>query len=264
MSRTHHRWRQARRRGGEAPRPERGHRKKDGKLERLREAVIWEAAALMSREGVSCYLDAKRIAADRVLGGAGARSLAMRPGALPSNGELRSAVLVLAERSEGAERRARLFAMRALALEMMEALEEFSPRLIGSVASGHVRRGSDVDLHVFTDDEDRLFEALTALELPWRAERVCIRTPTGFQEYTHVYVELDVVVELSVYETAELRRQPRSSTDGRPIDRVSPARLAALIAREHPEDQASWAETGERPEVEAGEAPGPFDGLILG
>jgi len=40
------------------------------------------------------------------------------------------------------------FAMRVIALEAMQALERFSPRLIGSVATGHVRRGSDIDLHV--------------------------------------------------------------------------------------------------------------------
>jgi predicted nucleotidyltransferase len=42
--------------------------------------------------------------------------------------------------------------MRIVALEAMEALARFTPRLIGSVATGHVRSGSDVDLHVFAWD----------------------------------------------------------------------------------------------------------------
>ncbi|MCB9796401.1 MAG: nucleotide-binding enzyme [Alphaproteobacteria bacterium] len=262
MSRTDHRWRRERRRGEHPKPPPRAHRKKDGKLERLREQVIWEAARLMCREEVGSYYDAKRMAADRVLGHAGARSLAMRPGSLPSNGEVRAAILLLAERSEGAARRARLFSMRVLALEVMEALEDFQPRLIGSVASGHVRRGSDVDLHVFTEDEDALIAELEDLGLPWRRDRVCIRTPDGFQEYTHVYIELDVVVELSVYAPTELRRVNRSSTDGQPIDRVDAARLEALIAEQHPEAWAAYLEDGERPEVEEGPAPGPWDGLL--
>ena len=33
----------------------------------------------------------------------------------------------------------------------MRLLRPFRPRLIGSVMTGHVRKGSDIDIHVFTD-----------------------------------------------------------------------------------------------------------------
>jgi hypothetical protein len=33
----------------------------------------------------------------------------------------------------------------------MRLLCRFRPRLIGSVMTGHVRKGSDIDLHLFSD-----------------------------------------------------------------------------------------------------------------
>lgn len=45
-----------------------------------------------------------------------------------------------------------------MALRLMRLLEGYAPRLIGSVLTGHVRKGSDIDLHVFSDS----LEAITA------------------------------------------------------------------------------------------------------
>ena len=185
-------------------------------------------------EGVGQYLDAKRTAAQRILGrdGIGAR---VRHEDLPSNGEIRDALLEIARLAEGVDRGRRLFAMRIVALQVLEALEPFGPRLIGSVWSGHVRVGSDVDVHVFCDD-DGLDGHLATLGWRTRDERVEIRVGTEFRQYRHVHV-LDQAfpVELSVYPVAERRILTRSSTDGRPIDRVSWGRLRDRLAQEHPD-----------------------------
>jgi hypothetical protein len=42
-------------------------------------------------------------------------------------------------------------------------------------------------------------------------------------------------VELTVYPRGELRHRPRSSTDGKPIERLSLAAVLSLIDREHPD-----------------------------
>ena len=57
----------------------------------------------------------------------------------------------------------------------LRALSEFSPRLIGSVSTGHIRRGSDIDLHVFTDDLDPLFDRSTYEDKPWIRNPGCSR-----------------------------------------------------------------------------------------
>jgi hypothetical protein len=201
----------------------------------LRGSIALEAARLMYEEGVKQYFTAKRLAAKRLLGRVGGKRLRYRPSDLPSNGEIRDALLVLADFAEGDRRQRRLFAMRVVALGAMKSLEDFEPRLIGSVSTGHIRKGSDIDLHVFTDDPDALIARVKELGWPWETERVTILKFGEIREYLHVHVKLTYDVELTVYERRELRFRPRSSTDGKPIVRVRASALEALIAEEHPE-----------------------------
>lgn len=213
------------------------------RLEKRRLEVARVAARLMVFEGVDQYLPAKRIAARRVLGSE-ARGARFRPGSLPSNGEIRDAVLALVELAEGRDRSRRLFAMRVVALEHLRALACWDARLIGSVATGHARRGSDIDVHVF-GDPDAIELDLWNRGWPFEPEEVTLRTPTGFTTYRHVHLlETVFPVELSLYPRSELRITGRSSTDGKPIDRVPPKRLEAVLARDHPEAWAEWQRTG--------------------
>jgi hypothetical protein len=236
----------------------------------LRASLAVEAARVMYQEGVKQYFTAKRIAAKRVLGRVGGRRLRFRPQDLPSNGEIRDALLHLAELSEGDRRGRRLFAMRVVALEAMRELSPFEPRLIGSVSTGHVRRGSDIDLHVFADDEGALEAHLASLGWVYELERVFIVKGGKPREYTHAHVADVFSIELTLYARRERFARPRSSTDGKPIERLDVAALEALLAREHPAEWDAYLEDGsvaglsERLEEDEDEPPpGPFDGLLL-
>lgn len=223
---------------------------------RYRQLIADEAARLMIEEGIEQYLDAKRRAAKNVLRDGWARRKD-----LPSNGEIREAVLRRTALSEGEDRMDRLFAMRITALEHLELLEPYRPRLIGSVATGHARRGSDIDIHVFCEDPDVLEADLHALDRTFTREEVLIRTPRGFETYLHLHLSARFPVELSVYAPYELRTTGRSSTDGRPIDRVSRSRLEALLRREHPAAWERWDRTGVLDWQET-DAPGRYDTLL--
>lgn len=236
----------------------------------VRARITAEAARLMVEEGVDQYFTAKRMAAKRVLGRVEGRRARCRPADLPSNGEIRDAVLALSRLAEGSGRTRRLFALRVVALEAMRALAPFSPRLIGSVSTGHIRRGSDIDLHVFPGDEESLERHLAALGWTYERERVSIQKGGEIRDYLHYHVADAAPIELTVYEPRELRSRPRSSTDGKPIVRMSIGAVEALCAREHPEAWRHYLVTGE---VEGMEAlltaeeeppPGPFDGLLEG
>ena len=112
----------------------------------------------------------------------------------------------------------------------MDTLADFHPRLIGSVASGFVHKGSDIDLHVFVDDPDELIAVLDTLRWPFESEHVLIRVGDSFREFLHLHLErAGFPVELSVYPPGERRKVGRSSIDGKPIDRVSPSRLRGLL-----------------------------------
>src|ERR671939_2223639 len=113
--------------------------------DKLRQAIALEAARLMYERVESEYFTAKRKAAKRVC------RQQVKPEDLPSNAEIREQIQVFARIHEGEKRTQHLRDMRLEALRLMRLLRAFRPRLIGSVMTGHVRRGSDIDIHVFTD-----------------------------------------------------------------------------------------------------------------
>lgn len=211
----------------------------------LREAIAQLAAQIMYGEEVKQYFTAKRLAAKRLLGKHGAKGLRYRPIDLPSNGEIKSALLELVEDIEGDDRTRRLFAMRVTAVEAMEHLLPFLPRLIGSVATGHVRAGSDIDLHVFAEDPSDVTAHVKKLGWVHDVQHVSILKHGKVQEFTHVHVPDRYPLELTVYAPRELGQRPRSSTDGKPIVRLSPPAVRALIEREHPDAWQRYQQTGE-------------------
>lgn len=240
----------------------------------VRAQITMEAARLMYEEGVKQYFTAKRMAAKRLFGRVAGRRAHYRPADLPSNGEIRDALLALAELAEGSRRTRRLFAMRVVALEAMRALAPFEPRLIGSVSTGHIRRGSDVDLQIFTADDGALELHLRALGWHFERERVSIQKFGEIREYLHYHVLDAFPIELTVYDPRELRFRPRSSTDGKPIVRVRIPSLEAMLAREHEEAWARYLADGTIEGLEEAmnenddddgalpQAPGPWDGLL--
>src|SRR5256886_10759029 len=110
---------------------------------KLRQGIALEAARLMYERSESEYYTAKRKAAKRLC------RQQVKPGDLPSNAEIREQIQVFARIHEGDKRSQHLRDMRLEALRLMRLLRPFRPRLIGSVMTGHVRKGSDIDLHVF-------------------------------------------------------------------------------------------------------------------
>jgi len=220
----------------------------------LRQSIAHEAARLMYEEGVDQYFDAKRLAAKRLFGRGGKKKMRYRPQDLPSNGEIQAALRQIVEIIEGELSQQRLFAMRVIALETMNALEPFKPRLIGSVSTGHVRRGSDIDLHVFTDNIEDIEAYLHYLGWRFETQQVTIHVAGEYRDYTHIYYERVFPIELSVYPHDEIRVTHRSSTDGKPIVRFKPQALEQIIAEQHSQAWELYLATGEIPELDQFEA----------
>lgn len=235
----------------------------------LRAALAQLAAQIMYGEDVKQYFTAKRLAAKRLLGQTNAKSMRYRPQDLPSNGEIKQALLELVTEIEGDGRTQRLFAMRIVALEAMEALIPFTPRLIGSVATGHVRSGSDVDLHVFAWDAADVESHVRDLGWVHETQRVSILKHGKVMEFTHVHIADVFPIELTVYPPSELRNRPRSSTDGKPIVRIRANALRLICEKEHAELWRRYLTDGSTPSLEeilaaeeAEEAPSPAVALV--
>jgi len=195
------------------------------KSNNLRRLVVQEAARLMFEEGISQYFDAKKKAAKTILG--------KQTKNLPSNGEISDALYQLSMFHSGNETSSTLFEMRLLAMDVMEHLELFSPRLIGSVSTGRIRKGSDIDLHIFTDSVETFRVYLDGLNWQYELKQIWIEKNGRPIEYTHVYLDLEYPLELSIYPINEIRVRGRSSTDGKPIMRLSIPALRELIMVEH-------------------------------
>src|SRR6201982_3412649 len=121
---------------------------------KLRQAIALEAARLMYERIESEYFTAKRKAAKRLC------RQGVKPEDLPSNAEIRDQIQVFARIHEGDQRTIHLRDMRLEALRLMRLLRAFRPRLIGSVMTGHVRKGSDIDIHVFSDSAGLITDLL--------------------------------------------------------------------------------------------------------
>src|SRR5437763_7004091 len=149
---------------------------------KLRYAIALEAARLMYERVETEYFTAKRKAASRLCRGN------VKPSDLPSNAEIRDQIQVFARIHEGDRRTEDLKDMRLAALHMMRLLRPFRPRLIGSVMTGHVRKGSDIDLHVFSTSAALITDILENEGYQYDVERKQI---VKFQEariFTHIHV----------------------------------------------------------------------------
>jgi len=218
----------------------------EAKHNQLRSRLIQEAARLMYEEGVSQYLDAKHLAAKRLLGRGHGKRLRFRPRDLPSNGEIADALHALARLHEGDDHQWRLFRMRVVALETMERLNAFSPRLIGSVSTGRIRAGSDIDLHLFADHIESVEGRLAELKWDYETRVVAIRQGSRSAEYNHLYLQREFPVELSIYPSNEIRVRGRSSTDGKPIIRLNIDRVRDLLLAEHATQWLAYLEERSR------------------
>jgi len=156
-----------------------------------------------------------------------------KPADLPSNAEIRDQVQALARLFEGESRSDELRSMRVFALHLMLRLERFRPRLIGSVLTGHTRRGSDIDIHVFSDSCEAVAHLLEHDGLDFQIERKRVSKQGVSRTYTHIHVAGPYPIELTVYATKEAHIVTKSSITGKPIERASIAELRQFLQREY-------------------------------
>jgi hypothetical protein len=195
---------------------------------RLRQAIAFEAARLMYERLESEYFTAKRKAAKRLC------RRGVKPADLPSNAEIREQIQVFARIHEGDRRTEHLRDMRLAALRLMRLLRAFRPRLIGSVMTGHVRKGSDIDLHVFCDSAGLITDLLEREGYQFDLERKQVVKHGEARVFTHIHVYDRFNYELTVYPENKAHYVFKSSITGKPIERASIRELEELLAREYP------------------------------
>ena len=209
---------------------------------KLRRQIAWEAARLMYLREESEYFRAKQKAAHRICQGW------VKPADLPSNSEICDEIQSFARLHEGDARTDNLREMRLEALRLMRLLGRFRPRLIGSVMTGHVRAGSDIDLHVFSDSIESVTMVLDEHGMVYDVEHKRVRKDDEERVYTHVHVQDRFPFELTVYAADLAHYVFKSSITGKPIERASIAQLEQFLAAEYPDLdlEAAIAEVAEK------------------
>jgi hypothetical protein len=134
-------------------------KKPSPRAEHLRRAVAQEAARVMSEHGVRDFLFAKRKAAERF--GIVDGSL------LPRNIEIEEALQEYQRLFGGESHVESLFAQRQVALDVMQRLREFQPRLVGPVLAGTATQHDDVLLHAFAERVETLSLRLMDERIPF-------------------------------------------------------------------------------------------------
>lgn len=199
------------------------------KPSKLRRQITWEAARLMYERRETEYFRAKQKAAQHVHRGW------VKPADLPSNAEIRDEIQALARMHEGEARHHHLRDMRLEALRLMRLLERYRPRLIGSVLTGHIRQGSDIDLHLFADGLDGILAVLDNEAMVYDVERKRVRKQEEEHTYTHIHIHDRYPFELTIYPSNQVHHIFKSSITGKPIERASIKELEELLAREEPD-----------------------------
>jgi hypothetical protein len=198
--------------------------------ERIRRQIALIAARLMYEREESEYFTAKRKAA-RQLG----VDYRYRPKDLPSNAEIRDQIQALARFYEGDKRDENLRDMRIEALRLMRLLCAFRPRLIGSVLTGHVRKGSDIDLHVFSNSLLAVTTVLDDENLRYTVQHKRIVKHNEERVFTHIHVPGRFGFELTLYAEDKVNYPFKSSITGRLIERATVPELEQLLREQHPE-----------------------------
>lgn len=196
---------------------------------KLRRQIAYQAAMLMYQRQESEYYRAKMKAARTICQGW------VKPKDLPSNAEIRDEIQNLARMFEGDQRNINLRDMRIEALRVMQILHHYRPRLIGSVLTGHIRAGSDIDLHIFSDTVEAVTAELDFHGFVYDTEYKRVVKQGERNIYKHIHIQDRFPIELTVYPTEKTSYVFKSSITGKAIERASINELIPLLERTYPE-----------------------------
>lgn len=197
--------------------------------EKLRRSIIFEAARLMYERRETEYYRAKMKAARRICQGW------VKPTDLPSNAEIRDEIQRMARLYEGDGRFDKLREMRIEALRIMRLLDHCRPKIIGSVLTGHVRQGSDIDIHCFVANTDAVTAALDVEGMEYDVEFKQVRKHGEERVFTHIHIRERFPIELTLYTPDKSSHVFKSSITGKAMERATTAEFEHFLQNEYPD-----------------------------
>lgn len=190
---------------------------------RMRQRLALEAARIMAEEAVSDYQLAKRKAAVR-LGAADTRNL-------PRNAEIQQALEEYLRLFKADSQPAMLKKLRQTALQAMRLLQQFNPRLVGSVLSGTASEHSNINLHIFANTPKDVVLFFMDQRIPCESVEKSLTLMDGSEASYPAYrfTLQDVLVEVIVFGVDDIRQAPRSPIDSHAMKRATLAAVEGLL-----------------------------------
>lgn len=198
------------------------------KSDHQRTAIANEAARIIQEQGLTDFRIAKAKATERL----GFRS----GGPLPSNEEIENALAERIRIFRGTSHNENLQALRSAALNLMRALENYQPRLVGPVLSGNSTEHTMIDLHLFNDAAEEVGSCLCDMGIRYRLverrQRLRRNLVEHFPGYRFFFSEFECTS--TVFPERHRHHAPLSPVDGRPMRRAGSREISLLVENTPP------------------------------
>ncbi len=192
---------------------------------RGRQRLAQEAARLIAESGIQDFEHARRKAAARL----GINDESLWPRLAEVEQALREHQRLFASTTQPGA----LHARRQSAVQAMQFLQAFQPRLSGPVLTGVAGDTSPVILHLHCDDAEAVQQFLHDQRIPVEARAWPLQL-AGHSTRQHFpgweFAADGIAFELVILPEDALRHPPVSSDDGKPLPRATLAQLQQLLA----------------------------------
>jgi hypothetical protein len=188
----------------------------------MRARIAAAAARIMAEDGIDDFALAKRKAARR-LG-------ASETEALPANEEVQAELHAYRALYQPREHAERIAELRRIALDAMQALEQFNPYLTGPVLSGIAGPYAEIELQLFPESAKEVELFLLNRSIPYTTHE----TRRYSRDRAHAVGVLSLSwngapLKLCVFDPRDERMALKTSQAGRVMDRAGIAEVGALL-----------------------------------
>lgn len=188
----------------------------------MRQHLAQRAAQILLESGTRDFQSAKQKAAQQ-LGAADTKSL-------PSNSEIETALIEYQRLFRSNTQPGNLQHLRQVAIEAMQFLNMFNPRLVGSVLSGTADEHSVIRIHLFAETVESVGFYLQDNKIPHElGERRLRIAPDQYQTYsTYEFIVDETRIELTVF-LPKQKQIPLSPIDGKVMKRADITEVEELL-----------------------------------
>ena len=195
--------------------------------EHLRMEIAMAAARMIAEDGTD-YATAKRKAAKLILGNN------KTPGdVMPDNAQVEAEVREYQALFMGDEQPARLKALRLLAVELMQILERFHPRLVGAVVNGTAGEHTDIHIQLFPESSKDVAVFLLNADIDYVVGETAHTKQRGEFVETYSFMWKNEGVHLTIYEPDDVRSASKTG-NGHAQEYLNLRMLKALLTEDDP------------------------------